>query len=169
VNKESVRMQQKLQRLMLEAEAEARANETEAALLHKEGYRIISEGWAALMAEAASSQEDMRRAQLSLVNAKIEVSKAIDGPRTRAFAAAGRQAADLIEAAERERDDVLEKAMRRTAEINNATDEQARKRYQSVLFSTTVFFDEVVRQAAELLEDAEGDVSDLWKKRAQRP
>ncbi|GAA3887965.1 hypothetical protein GCM10022381_32370 [Leifsonia kafniensis] len=162
-------MQQKLQRLMAEAEAEARANETEAALLRKQGYRIVSEEWSALMAEAASSQQDVRRTQLNLINAKIEVSKLISGPRSRAFAAAGRQAADLVAAAERAREDALEKAMTHTAEINDATDEEARKRYQSALFSTTVFFDEVVRQAAELLEAAEADVSDLWKERAQRP
>lgn len=169
MNDESTQMHRELQHLMADAEAEVRANETEAASLREQGYAIVSEEWSAMMAEVASAHEGMRRTQLALVNAKIEVSKAIYGPRSRAFAAAGRQAADLIEAAERARDDVLEKAMKPAAEPHDATGEEARKHYQSALFSTTIFFDKVVRQATELLEAAEGDVSDLWMEHAHRP
>lgn len=169
MNEESAQMHRELQQLMAKAETEARAIEVEAALLRKQGYAIVSDEWSAMMAEVTSAHEGTRWTQLALVNAKIEMSKAIYGPRSRAFAAAGRQATDLIEAAERARDGVLEKAMKPAAEPNDATGEEARKHYQSALLSTTIFFDEVVRQATELLEAAEDDVSDLRKERAQQP
>lgn len=159
MNEESVQLHSRLQRLMAEAEAQARASETEAASLRKQGHTIVSEQWSAILAEVASAQEDVRQLQLALVHKKVEFSRAGHGAQSQAFAAAGRKAADLIEAAERARDDVLEKAMTPAREINDATAEMARKRYESALFSTTIFFDEVVRQATELLEAAEDGTS----------
>ena len=169
VNEELVEMDRKLRHLMADAEADARATEKEATSIRSHSHAIVSEQWSAILAEAASAQAEMRRLQLALVHEKIEFSRAIHCSQSQTFATAGRKAADLIEAAERARDDALEKATTYAAGISDGTEEEARRRYQSALFYTTIFFDEVVRQATELLDAAEADTSGSWKESVQRP
>ncbi|MFT2815552.1 hypothetical protein [Leifsonia sp. A12D58] len=162
MNKESEQMRRTLKRLMEDAKAEAKATETEAASLRDKGIVIPSQRLSTILTEAASIQTEVRRLQLASVIAKIQVCKASHGPESRALAAAGSEAAELIEAAERSRVDELEKAMRLAAVIDDGTEENAEKSYQTALFYTTVFFDEVVRQATELLDAADDEAGGLW-------
>lgn len=168
MNSESSQMHRELQRLMERCKAEAIATETEAATLRSMGYVPASEEWSSMLADLAARQPELRRLQLAAVMAKIAVCDALAG-QSQALATAGRAAAELIEAAERARDDVLEKTMTDAPESGDVADDTERTPHQTAVYYTTMFFDEVVTWASEILDAAEEEVGGLWSTAAKRP
>jgi hypothetical protein len=161
-------MRRELQRLMERCKAEAIATETEAATLRSMGYMPAGDEWSSMLADLAARQPELRRLQLAAVMAKIAVCDALAG-QSQALATAGRAAAELIEAAERARDDVLEKTMTDAPESGDVADDTERTPHQTAVYYTTMFFDEVVTWASEILDAAEEEVGGLWSTAAKRP